>query len=106
MALDWALYCWMELGAYWLVTWTRTKVTAEREPARAWMRHRVPLAAAYVLLLDSKLDRIHLSLGVLPAPAGLRAVGVAITLAGLANGLIAEVPARQAEASGPPSMGR
>ena len=87
MALHWALYSWLALGAYWLATWTRTKATAEREPVRAWMRHRAPLAAAYILLLDSGLDRIHLSLGVLPAPAGLRAVGVAITLAGLAIAL-------------------
>ncbi|HVB39812.1 MAG TPA: isoprenylcysteine carboxylmethyltransferase family protein [Terriglobales bacterium] len=84
MALHWALDCWMALGAYWLVTWTRVKATVEREGVSEWMRHRAPLAAAYVLLLDSELDRIHLSLGALPAPEWLRAMGVAITMAGLA----------------------
>jgi len=84
MAWRWALYCWIALGAYWLVTWTGVKATVEREGVREWMRHRAPMAAAYVLLLDSALDRIHLSLGTLPAPEWLRAMGVATTMAGLA----------------------
>lgn len=74
----------MALLAVWIITAFRVKRTAVRESAREWMRHRLPIWCAYILLLSPALDLTPLRLGLIREPGWVAGLGAALTVAGLA----------------------
>lgn len=83
MAIRLIYDCWAVLLAVWLISALRVKRTAEREPAREWIRHRLPLWCAYLLLLAPALDFTPLRLGIIAQAAWVPGAGVGLTALGL-----------------------
>jgi protein-S-isoprenylcysteine O-methyltransferase Ste14 len=77
-------FCWLVLGAYWIVSALRQKTEKRTEPWMERMGHMLPLAAVF-LLFDSRAAH-HGWLGArfVPFSAAVGIAGLGLTVAGVA----------------------
>jgi protein-S-isoprenylcysteine O-methyltransferase Ste14 len=83
--------CWIVFIAFWAVTALGTKRTVERQSLSARLQHSIPIFAGAWLVLKGTSDPGPLGDRVLPHDMAFLAMGLAITLAGLALALWARV---------------
>jgi protein-S-isoprenylcysteine O-methyltransferase Ste14 len=83
--------CWLVFLAFWAITALRTKRTVEMRPIGARLSYALPTLAGAWLIFKGTSAPHPLGNRVLPHDAAIAAVGLAITLAGLALALWARV---------------
>ncbi len=83
--------CWVVFVVFWVLTALRTKRTVERQDMSSRLEHSLPIIAGAWLVLKGTSDPGPLGDRVLPHSVPFLAVGLAITVGGLALALWARV---------------
>ena len=84
-------YLWVAFYLVWLVWALRTKPTRVSEGTSSRLSYMVPVVAAYVLMFTRHAGNAWLQLQLLPDNLWVQALGIAITVAGLAFAVWARI---------------